>query len=187
MRLSAGLVAVATLLCAANAHAKCPGETPGEPACEPIISIMMPSVTGAAYIPNGNLGTYLGAGLEADFFSWSHNTPTFGPSQGKLRLTVDYLANDRDARAFFYEVGTIVSFEGNASRRFLIPYAGFGLGGFTETNYGTRLGVDGSLGLFLLYTRPVVVTAEGTYFIPFTQVEALRGAMGRLTASFALW
>jgi hypothetical protein len=81
----------------------------------------------------------------------------------------------------------IVSFEGNSSRRYLIPYYGVGFGGLTETDYGTRLAVDGSLGAFLVYTRPFVLTAEGSYFVPFTQVENLRGVMARAAASFALW
>jgi hypothetical protein len=185
--LPAFVVGLVLSLGTARASAKCPAENPTEPACEPIVSVMMPSVSGAMYVPHGNLGTYWGAGLEADFFSWSHNNPAFGPSQGKLRLNVDYLVSSRDARALIYDVGTIVSFEGNASRRFLIPYTGFGLGGITESDYGTRLAVNGSLGMFLVYTRPFVLTAEGSYFVPFTQVEALRGGMARVAASFALW
>ena len=49
------------------------------------------------------------------------------------------------------------------------------------------LRLDRSLGAFLVYTRPFVLTAEASYFVPFTQVEALRGVMGRVAASFALW
>ena len=188
MRIAAALVGLGALLGANRAFASCPGEHPGEPACEPIVSIMMPSVSGAMYVPNGgDLGAYWGAGIEADIFSWSHNNPAFGPSQGKLRLDVDYLVSTRDKKALFYDVGTIVSFEGNASRRFLIPYTGVGFGGISESDYGTRLAVNASLGLFLLYTRAVVVTAEGGYFVPFTQFDTLRGATARLTASFALW
>ncbi len=182
------LLSLFTLFSAREAYAGCPGENPQDPACEPILSVMMPSVSGVGYAPNGNLGAYWGAGLEADMFAWSHNNPAFGPSQGKLRVNVDYLKGSREGKnALFYDVGMIVSFEGNASRRYLIPYAGFGFGGLTETDYGTRLAVDGSLGAFLVYTRPFVLTAEGSYFVPFTQVEALRGVMGRVAASFALW
>ncbi len=182
------LVSLVVLLPARDAFAGCPGESPGDPACEPILSVMMPSVSGAGYIPNGNLGAYWGAGIEADLFSWSHNNPAFGPSQGKIRFNMDYLKGSREGKnALFYDVGMIVSFEGNSSRRFLIPYAGFGFGGLTETDYGTRLAVDGSLGAFLVYTRPFVLTAEAAYFVPFTQFETLRGVMPRVAASFALW
>jgi hypothetical protein len=181
-------VPLLSLLVAKEAYAGCPGENPQDPACEPVLSVMMPSVSGAGYVPNGNLGGYWGAGIEADVFSWSHNNPAFGPSQGKLRVNVDYLKGSREGKnALFYDLGMIVSFEGNASRRYLIPYAGFGFGGLTETDYGSRLAVDGSLGAFLVYTRHFVLTAEGSYFVPFTQVEALRGAMARMSASFALW
>jgi hypothetical protein len=182
------LLPLFTLFAAREAWAGCPGESPQDPACEPILSVMMPSVSGAGYAPNGNLGAYWGAGIEADLFSWSHNNPAFGPSQGKVRFNVDYLKGSREGKnALFYDVGMIVSFEGNSSRRYLIPYYGVGFGGLTETDYGTRLAVDGSLGAFLVYTRPFVLTAEGSYFVPFTQVENLRGVMARAAASFALW
>jgi hypothetical protein len=177
----------ASLLATEVASAKCPGENPTEPACEPIVSILMPSVNGATYIPNGDLGAYWGAGVEADVFSWSHNNAAFGPSQGKIRATFDYMASTRAKQLAFYDVGAIASFEGNASRRFLIPYWGVGFGGITETDYGTRLAANASLGLFFVYTRSFVLTGEGSYLLPFTQVENLRGAMARLTASFALW
>lgn len=177
-----------TVLAPRDAYAGCPGESPQDPACEPILSVMMPSVSGAGYVPNGDLGAYWGGGIEADMFSWSHNNPAFGPSQGKVRFNIDYLKGAREGKsALFYDVGMIVSFEGNASRRYLIPYAGFGFGGLTLSDYGTRLAVDGSLGAFLVYTRSFVLTAEASYFVPFTQVESLRGVMPRVAASFALW
>jgi hypothetical protein len=187
LQLLTASVTTALLLAAGTAQAKCPGDNPADPACEPIMSLMMPSVSGAAYFPHGNLGAYWGGGLEAAFASWSHNNNSFGPSQGKLRFDISYLQSTRDKQALFYDVGAIVSFEGNAGRRILIPYLGFGFGGLTETDYGTRLAVDGSLGMFLIYTRPFVLTGEASYFVPFTQVESLRGPMARLSASFALW
>lgn len=180
-------VSAVALTFAQAAQAKCPDRTPEDPACEPISSMMMPSLATVAYFPRNGLDPYLGLGAEFVAFSWSNNNDSFGPSQGTIRLGAAYLIPGDHREMLFYRLGWAVSFEGNASRRFLIPYWGGGLGALWETNLGNRALAEASLGLYVFYSRTLVVDAQGTVVLPFTAVDTLLAPKAQLTASFALW
>jgi hypothetical protein len=169
------------------AAAKCPNEAPEEPACEPISSIGMPAFGAVGYFPRKDLDPYWGGGVEIAGFSWSNNNDAFGPSQGTLRLGAAYLRAVNGREMVYYRFGWIVSFEGNASRRFLIPYFGGGLGALWETELGSRALAEASLGVYLFYGRGLVVDAGGTAVLPFTAVDRLLAPKAQITASFALW
>jgi len=177
----------ATLLASPPGVAKCPNEKPDDPACEPISSMMMPSVEGTMYFPKGDLGPYYGGGVDFVLFSWSNNNDAFGPSQGSLRMGASYLAGKSDRHLLLYRFASVVSLEGNASRRFFIPYFGGALGALWETDLGNRALADAALGLYFVYTRNFVLDAQGGVVIPFTAVDTLLGPKAQLTASFALW
>jgi len=170
-----------------GARARCPGEKPDDPACEPIAAAMMPSAEGVLYFPKGDLGPYYGGGVDFVLFSWSSNNDAFGPSQGSLRLGASYLAGAHDRKLLLYRFASVVSLEGNASRRFFIPYFGGALGGLWETDLGSRALAEGDLGLYIVYTRDFVLDAQGGVVLPFTAVDQLLGPKAQLTASFALW
>ena len=180
-------VALAVFGFAAGAHAKCPDEKPDDPACETLVSVLMPAVAGVAYFPRGGLNPYVGPGVEFAGLSWSNNNDAFGPSQGTIRLGAAYMSPGGSREMLLYRLGWAVSFEGNASRRFLIPYWGGGLGALWETDLGHRALAEGSVGLYLFYGRNVVVDAAGTLVVPFTAVDRLLAPMAQLTASFSLW
>jgi hypothetical protein len=167
--------------------AKCPERDPGAVECEPIVSFLMPSVAGAVFFPRDAGGRYYGGGVEFALLSWASNNDAFGPSHGRLRATFTYLAGAQNRRVALYRFGGIVSFEGNASRRFLIPYFGGAIGGVWETRFGSHAAFDASLGLYLVHTRRFVLDAEGGWVLPFTDVDTLMGPRVQLTASFALW
>jgi len=181
----AALASLFVLGATTSASARCPNEKPDEPACEPIASALMPSAEGTAYFPRGD--AFLGGGFDFALASWSNNNDAFGPSQGTLRLGASYMVGPSDRRMVFYRFGAIVSFEGNASRRFLIPYFGGAVGALWETDLGNRALSEGALGVYVVYTRRFVLDAQGGVVLPFTAVEALLGAKTQLTASFALW
>jgi hypothetical protein len=184
----AGAAAAAWVFAAGAAQAKCPEEDPGDTLCEPTVSMLMPSVAGMAFFPSDAGGPYYGGGVEIALFSWASNTNTFGPSHGRVRANVEYLdAPSTDRRMLVYRLGAIVSFEGNASRRFLIPYYGVSFGALWESQLGNRVLADASLGLFLIHTKDFVLDAEGGYILPFTAVDQLIGPRAQLTAAFALW
>jgi hypothetical protein len=183
----AGAALSLSFLVARPAAAKCPNEAPDDPACEPISSLMMPSVAAVAYFPRGGLDPYAGLGVEFTTFSWSNNNDSFGPSQGTLRLGVAYLRPNEHREMLYYRFGWAVSFEGNASRRFLIPYWGGGLGALWETELGNRALAEASLGMYIFYGRNIVVDASGTAVLPFTAVDKLLAPKAQLTAAFSLW
>ena len=180
--------AAAACLWAGAADARCPEEDPGDTLCEPVVSMLMPSAFGMAFFPGDAGGAYYGGGVEMALFSWASNTDTFGPSHGRVRANVAYLdAPSSDRRMLVYRLGAIVSFEGNASRRFLIPDYGASFGALWESQLGDRVLADATLGLFLVHTRDFVLDAEGGYVLPLTAVDKLIGPQAQLTAAFALW
>jgi hypothetical protein len=179
----------AFLLCTAGtAQAKCPKEDPADTLCEPVVSMLMPSAVGTAFFPSDAGGPFYGGGVEIALLSWASNTDTFGPSHGRVRASFAYLdAPGSDRRMLLYRFGAVVSFEGNASRRFLIPYYGASFGALWETQLGNRAVADASLGLFLVHTRDFVLDVDGGYVFPLTAVDKLIGPRAQLTAAFALW
>jgi len=148
---------LAPLLTALPADARCPNEAPDAPACEPIVSAMMPSLEATAYFPKGGSGPYYGGGVDFVLVSWSSSNDAFGPSQGSLRLGASYMFGQDDRRLLLYRFGALVSIERNASRRFLIPYFGGALGALWETDFGNRALAEASLG------RLARVIGGGTY------------------------
>jgi hypothetical protein len=142
-----------------------------------------------AYAPDDAMGTWYGGGAELALFTWSDNSPARGPSQGKLRFDVAALRSTTDgagAMAMF-RGGTQLSFERNAARSWLIPYAVSDLGGLWTSATGTRPFVDAGAGVYLLHSRRLVVDLEATYLLPFTHPGELAGPRARVAAAFALW
>lgn len=190
MRFRGVLAAVVLLFVALgprSAFAVCPDER-DEPICEPFAGTFQPSLTGNAAVTNG-LGSYLGGGLELVLLGWKNGGPTFGPSDGKIRLGVGVLASTRDSSRLMvpFRIGTALSFETRATRKFLVPYFAVDVGGIYESDLKTRMFADAGLGLYLLHTRTVSIDFEGTYVLPFSAVKELHGPKMQLTATFAVF
>ena len=182
--LSAGIV----LLFAANARARCPDEGPADPACVPLASWALPTVHADLYLPReARADVYAGGGFDLSLLSWSNNIDSFGPSQGALRLGASYLRGRDERSLVAYRLSTVVSFEGNASRRFLVPTFGTAIGGLWETDAKHLAAAEGLLGLYVLYTRHVIIDAQGGVVVPLSTSQALFVPKAQLTASFALW
>jgi hypothetical protein len=175
------------LLAAAPARAGCPRDLPGDPVCDPYTTMLMPTAVGVAWFPRSAGGAYFGGGMEIGFVSWSSNNERHGPSHGRFYASVAVLESTQAHRAVLYRLGGVVSFEGNASRRWLIPHFGAGIGGLWETDLKSRPAGDASLGLYLWHSRRFVLDAEAGLVLPFSEVDKLFGPRAQLTASFALW
>lgn len=181
------LVAASLLLASSPARARCPRDLPGDPVCDPYVAILMPTAVAVAWFPRAAGGAYFGGGVELGLISWSSNNDNFGPSHGRLYMSAAYLASTQKSRAVLYRFGGVVSFESNASRRFMIPHFGAALGGLWQSELGAKPAFDASLGLYLVHTRRFVLDAEGGVVLPFNAVDQLVGPRAQLTASFALW
>jgi hypothetical protein len=183
-----GVATAAILLAgAAPARAACPRDPPGDPVCDPYVTMLMPTAIGVAWFPRAAGGAYFGGGVEIGFVSWSSNNDRPGPSHGRFYASAAVLESTEARRAVLYRLGGVVSFEGNASRRFAIPHFGAAVGGLWETQFSSRPLVDASLGLYVVHTRRFVLDAEGGVVLPFSAVDQLVGPRAQLTASFALW
>lgn len=182
------LAVLAVVLVAATARAECP-TTPDDPVCRPWSAVLMPTAFAALYEPHGLPGAYLGGGLEAVLLAWSDNSDAYGPSQGRVRLDVAYLAgtaSDAGGMAM-YRLGAQLGFERNASRAYAIPFFAVDLGGLWTEATGRRWYADGGVGLYVLHRRDVIVDAELTGVLPFSHVGELAGVSARIGVAFALW
>lgn len=170
------------------AAADCPRITaPDDPVCRPWAALLLPTAFAGVYLPRGEGGTWLGGGLEAALFTWSDNSPSFGPSQGKLRFDLGVYRSTEEGHGTLtsYRGGAQVSFERNAARGALIPYFTTNLGGMVHS--GHHGFVDGGAGVYLLHRRSAILDLEATYQVPFSGSEDFAGLRVRLAASFALW
>ncbi len=171
-----------------RAEAGCP-TTPHDPVCRPWSAVLMPTAFGATYSPRGEVGTYVGGGVEMIAMAWSDNSEAFGPSQGRVRLDVGLFdgLDDRMGALVMYRGGTQVSFERNAGRGFGIPYFVADLGGMWADARGRTWFADGGLGLYLVHRRNLILDLEATAVLPFTDVSELAGIRARLALSVSLW
>jgi len=150
----------------------------------------VPTVFGAAYFAgrDDQATTWAGGGVELVLLTWATNSPSFGPSHGRIRFDVGMMRDvDGDASLVMYRGGAVVSFEKNASRRFLLPFFVADVGGTWTEATGTTGFVDGGVGLYLYYGRSVMIDLSGTWTLPFSRVDAMAGPQARSALSFALW
>jgi len=88
---------------------------------------------------------------------------------------------------FSYSFGLEFSFEIHPRRHFFIPYYGFELGGFIQKNFNRAGYFNPLLGLNLLYTKKVALSAAGGYYYPFSHFEELQGYYARLSLRIIFW
>jgi hypothetical protein len=171
-----------------TAAADCPA-TPDAPACRPWTAALLPSAFTAAYLPADGSGPWLGGGLELALLTWSDSAPSFGPSHGKLRIDVGVLAADHGDRGAMVNArgGAEVSLERSAARQVLIPYFVADGGTVWTRATGTRVVVDGGLGVYLWHARSAIVALEVVAVLPLTDPGSLGGARAQLTGSLAAW
>ncbi|WP_428267799.1 hypothetical protein [Haliangium sp.] len=184
------LLIAATFAASAPAEAACPDSgSPSVEVCEYWNLLLMPALTSTVYLPGDAGGPWFGAGVEVALLTWADNGPGRGPSQGRVFLDIGGLgsAEDGTGAMFLFRAGASLSFEGNASRTWLIPYYGAAIGGLDEKNIDFAGFVEAQGGLHLWYTPQVVVDVEGGYLLPFSQVDRLSGPRAQLTAAVAWW
>lgn len=179
--------AIAALALPAAAQAKCPDAD--DAVCRPYTSLLLPSAYGVVYAPLGDPGPWYGGGAEIVPMTWSDNSPAYGPSHGKIRFDIGMLRSPEagSGTMVMYRGGAAVSFERNASRRWLIPYFGANVGGLWTRDTGTRGFVDAGGGVYVYYGRGFVVDVETSWLIPFADADELAGLRTQLALSFALW
>jgi hypothetical protein len=150
--------------------------------------LFMPGVQGVFFQPKGASKPFFGGGVQMAPYHWSHNNDHFGPSQGATFFEASLLESQGQPGALaIYDVGFSLSFERNASRRYLIPYFGASLGGtihqkLPNTSFAYPFG-----GLHLFWHHNLIVNAEGGYHFPFASVDAMRGPRAQVVARFSMW
>lgn len=184
-------VALAAAAPGGTAHAKCPKDgSPSRDVCRFWSAVLVPGAAGFAYAPASEaLGPWLGGGLRFAAYTWSDNSTAFGPSQGKIFFDLGLLGSGEDGtgRMSLYRGGINLSFEGNASRNWLIPYYGVAMGRIAEDTLNVHWFAEAVLGVHALYRKNFHIDLEGGYALPFSDVDTMAGPTVQLAVSFTLW
>ncbi|ACY18114.1 hypothetical protein [Haliangium ochraceum] len=190
------IISLVTLVAALSlssrpAEAKCPTDgSPSREVCKYWSTLLTPALAGFAYIPGAaGQGPWLGGGMRLGVFTWSDNADRLGPGQGRLFFDLGLLVSGEEdtARMSLFRLGFQLSFEGNASRTWLIPYYGGAMGRTGEESLGVHWFGEAMLGVHALYTPNVQIDLEGGYIVPFSDVDAMSGAAAQLALSLTLW
>lgn len=153
-------------------------------------SVFLPGAYFQSYLPNNSaLGTYIGVGLELVPFSWIHLNDNRGPSHGRVYVRGELLnSTESDVPvAFIYGFGTSLSVERNPSRRWLIPYFGFDLGGIVQEDVGHTFHITPHSGVYFWISRNLAFGVQGGYLIAPSDLEGLRGWKVSAGGNFTLW
>ncbi len=192
--MKACLLAVVLLVVTARAaDARCPSDgLPSRAVCKNVDAFFMPGLVGTMYMPKDRaLGSWFGGGVQIVPFLWSHNTDRFGPGQGKLLFDISLLDSTAAAGThgtmLFYRFGGQLSFEKNPSRSFAIPFFSVMFGGLNERTQKNVGFFEAAIGVHAIYLRNVVVTLEGGYLFPFSNIDQLPGFRATLAVNFTMW
>jgi hypothetical protein len=157
--------------------------------CEARDIYLMPGVSSVLFAPAaaGNK-PYVGGGVQLTPIRWSHNNDHFGPSQGAVFFQASLLRSLSSERTLaLYDAGYTLSFERNSSRQFLIPYFGGTLGALSHAELGDSAYTYQFAGAHLVWHQNLVVSAEGGYQFPFSDVDVVRGPRASFSAGFSMW
>jgi hypothetical protein len=177
---------------APSAHAECPASgSPDRTVCKYWSALLTPGLIGLVYVPAGDqaLGPWYGGAVRLSLYTWSDNAVAFGPSQGKFFLDFGLLRSSEDDTESMsvFRSGFHLSFEGNASRTWLIPYYGGSMGRVAEETLEVNWFAEALVGVHALYTPNIRIDVEGGYVLPFSEVDVMRGLMVQITAGVTLW
>jgi len=170
-------------------HGACrDGDDPRE-VCEVRDIYFMPGLSSVLFMPAAtDREPFVGGGVQMTPFRWSHNNDHFGPSQGALFVQASLLRSLASERTLaLYDAGYTLSFERNSSRRFVIPYFGGTLGALSHAELGHSAYTYQFAGAHLLWHENLIVSAEGGYQFPFSDVDVVRGPRAQFSAGFSMW
>jgi hypothetical protein len=170
-------------------HGACrDGDDPRD-VCEVRDIYFMPGLSSVLFMPAATAREpFVGGGVQMTPFRWSHNNDHFGPSQGALFVQASLLRSLGSEKTLaLYDTGYTLSFERNSSRRFVIPYFGGTLGALSHAELGHSAYTYQFAGAHLVWHQNLIVSAEGGYQFPFSDVDVVRGPRAQFSAGFSMW
>ena len=172
----------------APAQAACPKS--GDPdlsVCVYSNAWMVPSLQVGVWTADDR--TLAAAGARVELYQWKDNSPGFSPSHGAwyAELSLVDRAGPGRAHAWIYGAAGRLSFEGNASRRWLIPYYGAMVGAVSQAGQPRRLLARADLGVSLWHSDALHLWAQAGYQRDASSSPRWRGATGQLGLTWAPW
>jgi hypothetical protein len=186
IQIALALVVSSSVLAIGRAEADCSGPETDRELCRFHPYVAAPALVAELFVPSRDT-TWLGGGLQFVLYGWSDNNERPGPGQGSVFAQFSVLdTSGVDRHLFLLRAGATLSLERNAARRWLIPYYGFAVGAMRES-LGTRGFVEATLGAYVLHSRHVVVSVDGGYLLPFSEIDELAGIRMQLTLTIIPW
>lgn len=169
-------------------HGAC-GDADDRDVCEVRDIFLMPGLSSVLFAPAATKNEpFVGGGVQLTPFRWSHNNDRFGPSQGAVFVQASLLRSLATEHTLaLYDAGYTLSFERNSSRRFVIPYFGGTVGGLSHAELGDSAYTYQFAGAHLVWHQNLIVSAEGGYQFPFSDVDQVRGPRAQFSAGFSMW
>ena len=149
----------------------------------------MPGAQAVLFVPNApGAEPFVGAGVQIAPLLWTHNSESFGPGQGALFAQVSLLSSaGSNATMGLFEVGTTLTFEKNASRRWMIPYFGLSIGGLVHDGLPNAAFTHALAGMHVFWHHNLIVDLQGGYHFPFGHLDMVSGPRAQATVRFSMW
>jgi hypothetical protein len=153
--------------------------------------LFVPGAISTLYVPNdtGNLGAFIGGGIELVFFFYASQGNMWVPSHGRFYLTAVVLASTQPGidPLFSGAVGFDLSLERTPNRRFLLPYVGIQSGVAFQQQVGTFGWAMPLAGVYPWASRSLRISVQGGYLLPTTAAQNIRGVVVTASLDVAPW
>jgi hypothetical protein len=155
----------------------------------------MPGLGYKVYVPrNTDLGMYQGVVTEFIFYARAKGSnPKYswerkGPSRVKTYGNLSILKSDAEGAKdiYFSNLGATFSFEGNANRKYLLPYFGLEFGGLHQRDFAT-FHFTPVTGIQLLSNHSVIWTVHGGFKYTTKKFDEYSGYTLGTTLNVMLW
>jgi hypothetical protein len=153
--------------------------------------LFVPGAIASVYVPNdtGNLGAFIGGGVELGFFLYADQGNISVPSHGRFYIDLSALASAHPGvdPLFSGSVGFDLSIERSPARRFLLPYVGIQTGVAYQNQVGAFGWAMPLAGLYPWASRALRISVQGGYLLPTTAAQNTRGVVVTASIDVAPW
>jgi hypothetical protein len=150
-----------------------------------------PGAITTIYVPNdtGNLGVFIGGGVEIVIYAFTQKGHPWFPSHGRFYFDLEFLGSTQTKVDGMINgmLGFDISLERNPQRRFLLPVVGAEVGVAFQKQTGDFGWGMPLAGLYLWSSPQLRIAMRGGYLLPTTSAQDTRGVRIGASADVAWW